>query len=78
MSFEQGLDNLSLDTDAAAMDDPDLPKPPLNSLIQVFLYNNGDFPRLASVCSDRLSILCWNDTPKLSVSTMPPTGAQHT
>ncbi len=49
MSFEQGLDNLSLDTNAAAMDDADLPKPPLNSLIQVFLYYDGDFPRLEVV-----------------------------
>ncbi len=49
VSFEKGLDNLSLDADAAAMDDPDLAKPPLNSLIQVFLYNDGDFPRLEGV-----------------------------
>ena len=54
MSFEKGLDNLSLDTDATSMDDPNLPKPPLNSLIQVFLYNNGDFLRLKGVEIDRV------------------------
>jgi hypothetical protein len=37
------LDNVSLNADSAAMDDPDLPEPPLHGLIQVFLDHNLDF-----------------------------------
>jgi len=50
--FENRLDKLSLDPDTAAMDDPDLPKPPSHRLILVFVDHNPDFSRLKSVQVD--------------------------
>ena len=50
--FQNGLDNLSLNPDPAAMDDPNLPKSPFHSLIEVFLDDNPDFPRLKRVKID--------------------------
>lgn len=49
MLFKNGVDDLALDTDAAAMDDTNLAKAPLDRLIQIFLDNDMDFLRLEGV-----------------------------
>jgi hypothetical protein len=52
--FEDGLDNLSLDPDPTAMDDPHLLKAPFHCLIEVFLHHDPDFSRLKIVQIDRV------------------------
>ena len=47
--FQNRLDNLSLNPDPAAMDDPDLPKSLFHCLIEVFFDDNPDFSRLKRV-----------------------------
>jgi len=46
MAAQDLLDNLSLDSDAAAMNDANFAKPLLDCLKQVFLHNHRDFARL--------------------------------
>src|SRR5215468_7154724 len=52
--FQQGLDDLSLNADPPAVDDSNLAESPLNCLVQVFLDDNPDFPRLERVEIDRV------------------------
>ncbi len=43
MLFKNGPHDLALDADAAAVDDANLAKAPLDRLIQIFLHHNVDF-----------------------------------
>ena len=49
MFFKNGMDDLALDANAAAVDDSNLAKAPLNGLIKVFLDNNMDLAGLKGV-----------------------------
>ena len=49
MLLKNGMDDLALDAGAAAVDDADLAKAPLDGLIKVFLHNNMDLPWLKPV-----------------------------
>ena len=56
--FKNRMDDLALDADAAAVDDPDLAKAPLDGLIQIFLDHNRDLLCLEGVKVD--GILDWD------------------
>src|SRR5207249_7620528 len=45
MSGEHGLDDLSLNADAAAVDQPDLAEPPRGSRLEVLVDDRGDIAR---------------------------------
>jgi len=58
MFLEQGVDNLSLHSDAAAVNKANFPKTFLHRLIQVFLHNDMNLPWLERVKVD--GILDWD------------------
>ena len=48
------MNDFALHSDSPAMDDPDLGKPPPDSLIKVLLHNDLDFLRLEGMEVDRV------------------------
>ena len=58
MLLQHRVDDLALHAGAAAVDDPDLPKTPLNRLIKILLDNNVDLAWLEGVQVD--GVLDWN------------------
>jgi hypothetical protein len=58
MLLQDRMDNLALHAGAPAVDDPDLPKTPLNRLVEVFLDNTVDLAWLKGVQVD--GVFDWN------------------